>query len=90
MKKYINLITKENTNHIILFIILNMILVFAETFSIALIPLFIDVIVSPDPILPNYLSFFKNFLNHQNKDDLLNFGIIFFSLFFLITNFFYL
>ena len=41
MKNYINLLTKENNKHLILFIILNMILVFAETFSIALIPLFL-------------------------------------------------
>ena len=78
MKNYINLITKENSNHVILFVILNMILVLAETVSIALIPLFIDVIVSPDPILPNYFKFFKDFLNPENKNELLNFGIIFF------------
>ena len=67
-----------------------MILVFAETFSIALIPLFIDFVISPEPILPNYISFFKNFLSSENKDDLLNFGIIFFTIIFLIKNFFYM
>ena len=65
-------------------------MVFAETFSIALIPLFIDFVVSPEPILPNYISFFKNFLNSENQNDLLNFGIIFFTIIFLIKNFFYL
>ena len=90
MKNYINLITKENGNHIVLFIVLNMILVLAETVSIALIPLFIDIIVNPNPILPNYFNFFKDFLNPENKDDLLNFGIIFFTIIFLIKNFFYL
>ena len=65
-----------------------MILVFAETFSIALIPLFIDFVVSSEPILPKYFSFFKNFLNSENKDDLLNFGIIFFTIIFLIKNLF--
>ena len=67
-----------------------MILVFAETFSIALIPLFIDFVISPEPILPNYISFFKNFLSSENKEDLLNFGIIFFTIIFLIKNFFYM
>ena len=90
MKNYINLITKENNNHIILFVILNMILVLAETISIALIPLFIDIIVSPDPILPNYFNFFRDFLNPENKNELLNFGIIFFTIVFLVKNFFYL
>ena len=90
MKNYINLITKENGNHIVLFIVLNMILVLAETVSIALIPLFIDIIVNPNPILPNYFNFFKDFLNPENKDDLLNFGIIFFTIICLIKNFFYL
>ncbi len=90
MKNYLNLLTKENSRHVILFIILNIILVFAETFSIALIPLFIDFVVNPEPILPNYISFFKNFLNSKNTNDLLNFGIIFFTIIFLIKNFFYL
>ena len=90
MKNYINLIVKENSNHIILFIILNMILVLAETVSIALIPLFIDFVVSSEPILPNYFTFFKDFLDSENKDNLLNFGIIFFTIIFFIKNFFYL
>ena len=90
MKNYINLLTKENNKHLILFIILNMILVFAETFSIALIPLFIDFVVSSEPILPKYFSFFKKFLNSENKNNLLNFGIIFFTIIFLIKNLFYM
>jgi len=90
VKNYFNLLTKENNKHLILFIVLNMILVFAETFSIALIPLFIDFVISSEPILPNYISFFKDFLSSENKDDLLNFGIIFFTIIFLIKNFFYM
>ena len=90
MKNYINLLTKENSKHIILFIILNIILVFAETFSIALIPLFIDLVVSSKPILPKYFSFFNNLFNSANKDSLLNLGIIFFTIIFFIKNFFYL
>ena len=61
MKNYINLLTRDNNKHLILFIILNMILVFTETFSIALIPLFIDFVTSSEPILPNYFTFFENF-----------------------------
>ena len=90
MKNYINLLTKENSKHIILFIILNMILVLAETVSIALIPLFIDFVVSSEPILPNYFTFFKDFLDPENKDNLLNFGIIFFTIIIFIKNFFLL
>ena len=90
MKNYINLLTRDNNKHLILFVILNMILVFAETFSIALIPLFIDFVISSEPILPKYILFFKDFLSSENKDDLLNFGIIFFTIIFLIKNFLYM
>jgi hypothetical protein len=90
MKNFTNLIYKENSNHIIFFIILNIGLVLAETFSIALIPLFIDFVVSTKPILPNYLNFFIDLSNYKNKNDLLNFGIIFFIIIFLLKNFFYL
>ena len=90
MKNYINLLTRDNNKHLILFIILNMILVFTETFSIALIPLFIDFVISPEPILPNYFTFFENFLDAKDKNNLLNFGIIFFTAIFLIKNFFYM
>ncbi len=90
MKNYINLLTRDNNKHLILFIILNMILVFTETFSIALIPLFIDFVISSEPILPNYFAFFENFLSAKDKNDLLNFGIIFFTAIFLIKNFFYM
>ena len=90
MKNYINLLTRDNNKHLILFIILNMILVFTETFSIALIPLFIDFVISSEPILPNYFTFFENFLDAKDKNNLLNFGIIFFTAIFLIKNFFYM
>ena len=80
MKNYLNLLTRDNNKHLILFVILNMILVLAETFSIALIPLFIDFVISSEPILPKYILFFEKFLNSENKNDLLNFGIIFFTI----------
>lgn len=90
MKNYVNLITKDNKKHIIYFIILNILLVFAETVSIALIPLFIDLFISSDPILPNYFNYFEILLNSKNKNYLLNFGIIFFTIIFLFKNLFYL
>ena len=46
MNNFINLIAKDNKRHIILFILLNITLVLAETISIALVPLFIDFAVS--------------------------------------------
>jgi len=90
VKNYLNLLTKENKKHLILFIVLNIILVFAETFSIALIPLFIDFIISSDPILPNYIGFFETFLATKNKAELINLCIIFFLIIFFIKNFFYI
>ena len=90
MKNYLNLLTKENKKHLILFIVLNIILVFAETFSIALIPLFIDFIISSDPILPNYIGFFETFLATKNKAELINLCIIFFLIIFCIKKFFFI
>ena len=90
MKDYVKLLTKENNGHILLFIILNMTLVLAETISIALIPLFIDFVVSDEPILPKYHNFFENAIKTENKKDLLNIGIYFFILIFFIKNLFYL
>ena len=90
MKNYINLITNENKSHIILFILLNVILVLAETISIALIPLFLDFTISTNPILPNYFKFFDEFVFKKNKAELINFCIIFFTIVFLIKNFFYI
>ena len=42
MKNFVHLLTKNNKKSIILFITLNILLVFVETFSIASIPLIID------------------------------------------------
>ena len=90
MNNFINLIAKDNKHHITLFIILNITLVLAETISIALIPLFIDFVISEQPILPNYFNFFKEFLISADKTDLINLGVIFFITIFLIKNIFYL
>ena len=54
MKKFINLIS-DDKNYIYLFIFLNILLVLFETFSIALIPLIIDIVISENPLLPQYL-----------------------------------
>ncbi len=93
MNNYINLITKDkkkHKKHIVFFIILNILLVIAETISIALIPLFIDLFVSSEPILPNYFNFFKDLLDTENKNSIINFGIIFFVAIFFIKNIIYL
>ena len=91
MKNYINLLTSEFRNHIIIFIISSAFLVLAETFTIALIPLFIDFVINPEPILPNYIIFLENFkLTEENKNNIINFCIIIFIIIFLVKNFFYI
>ena len=61
MKKYINLLG-NNKKHIIIFVILNIFLVIVETFSIALIPLFIDFAINDNSLLPKYIFFLENYL----------------------------
>ena len=67
MKNFVHLLTKNNKKSIILFITLNILLVFVETFSIASIPLIIDFAISNNPILPQYFKVFENFLNDFDK-----------------------
>ena len=90
MKSYINLLTTGNKNNILFFIFLNITLVFAETISIALIPLFIDYIINPNPLLPNYLNFSNEFTKNLSQLDLINYGIIFFITIFIFKNILYL
>lgn len=66
MKKYINLLG-NNKKHIIIFVILNIFLVIVETFSIALIPLFIDFAINDNSLLPKYIFFLENYLNNLDK-----------------------
>ena len=90
MKNYISLLTQKDNNQIIIFILLNFLLVIAETVSIALIPLFIDLFVSPGPILANYSNIFKELSEVEDKTTIINYSIIFFSLIFLIKNIFFI
>ena len=90
MKKFINLLVAENLKHTVLFIILNIVLVLAETISITLIPLFIDLIINPRPILLNYVPYFQDLINDENKNNLINTGVIFFIIIFIIKNIFFL
>ena len=59
MKNLYIFLIENNKKSIILFIILNILLVFVETFSIALIPSIIDFSISNNPILPQYFIFRK-------------------------------
>ena len=90
MKEYIHLLSKNNKKSILFFIVLNLVLVFAETFSVTLIPLFIDYIVNPTPLLSKYFNFFESFDTEQNIDLIINYGIIFFILVFISKNIFFL
>lgn len=87
MEKFTHLLSKDNKFQILLFIGFNIILVFAETFGIALIPLFIDFAVSDNPILPNYFTWINQFIENKEKDTIIIYGSIFLILIFLIKNF---
>ena len=86
MKKYINLLSDSNKKSTIIFIVLNVILVFVETFSIALIPLVIDFAINENPLLPRYINFFENHLNNLEKSETLFYASIFFILIFILKN----
>ena len=86
MKNFVHLLTENNKKSIILFIILNILLVFVETFSIALIPLMIDFAISSNPILPQYFTFLKSFLNDFDKKNILLYGSLFLIVLFMLKN----
>ena len=86
MKKFVHLFNKSNRKSIIIFIILNIILVFVETFSIALIPLAIDLIVSENPLIYKYFDFRNYGLIELEQKEILLFGSIFFILLFVLKN----
>ena len=77
MKNFVHLLTENNKKSIILFIILNILLVFVETFSIALIPLMIDFSISNNPILPQYFTFLESLLNDFDKKIFFYTGLFF-------------
>lgn len=86
MEKFINLLSKDNKKDVIYFIILNIILIFFETFGIALIPLAIDFVISDNPLLPKYLGPMSDLLINIDKKDLLVYLAIFFAFLFLVKN----
>lgn len=90
MKNFIKLLSnKDNQKQIILFIFLNVFLVSAEIIAIGAIPLFIDVFVNPNPILPTYFKVFKNLAEIKDNTEIVFFSIIFFTFIFFIKNFLY-
>lgn len=86
MEKFINLLSKDNKKDVIYFIILNIILIFFETFGIALIPLAIDFVISDNPLLPKYLGPMSDLLINIDKKDLLVYLAIFIAFLFLVKN----
>ena len=87
MEKFINLVSDNNNKKsIIFFIFLNILLVFFETFSIALIPLIVDFVISENPILPQYLSPMNELLINTDKRYLLVYAAIFIAFIFFVKN----
>ncbi len=86
MEKFVSLLSKDNKKSIIIYIIINIFLVFFETLSIALIPLVIDFVISDKPLLPQYFDLINNIYNGLEKSDLLLYAAIFIILLFLIKN----
>jgi ATP-binding cassette, subfamily B, bacterial PglK len=86
MEKFITLLSKDNKKDVIYFIILNIILIFFETFGIALIPLAIDFVISDNPLLPKYLGPMSDLLINIDKKDLLLYMAIFIAFLFLVKN----
>lgn len=88
MKKYIQLLYDKSKKELFFFILLNILIVFFETFSVGLVPLFIDFIINPSPILPKYFTFTENFIDLENKDKAILTGSLLFIFFFVIKNIF--
>lgn len=86
MNKFIQLLSKDNKNSVIIFIVLNIILVFFETLSIAIIPLIIDFVISEKPLLPEYWSLIDNFYVRSSKNNLILFASIFIVFLFISKN----
>lgn len=86
MNKFIQLLSKDNKNSVIIFIVLNIILVFFETLSIAIIPLIIDFVISEKPLLPEYWSLIDNFYVRSSKNNLILYASIFIVFLFISKN----
>ena len=86
MEKFVHLFNKNNRKSIFIFIILSIILVLVETFSIALIPLAIDLMLSDNPLIFEYLDFIKYDITSFDQTQILLFGAIFFITLFVLKN----
>ena len=86
MEKFVHLFNKNNRKSIFIFIILSIILVLVETFSIALIPLAIDLMLSDNPLIFEYLDFIKYDITSFDQTKILLFGAIFFITLFVLKN----
>ncbi len=86
MQKFLNLLSKDNKKSIIIYIFVNIILVFFETLSIALIPLVIDFVISEKPLLPQYLSSIDKIYDRLDQNELLLYSSIFIIVLFLFKN----
>lgn len=86
MKIFVRLFNKNNKKSIIIFVILSIILVLVETFSIALIPLAIDLMLSENPLLFNYLDFIDYDQTSFNQKKILFFVATFFICLFILKN----
>lgn len=86
MEKFVHLFNKNNRKSIFIFIILSIILVLVETFSIALIPLAIDLMLSDNPLIFEYLDFIKYDITSFDQTKILLFGAIFFIILFVLKN----
>ena len=90
MNQYIQLLENKDKKKLLFFILLNIFVVFFETFSLALVPIFIDFVINPTPILPQYFLIHQNLFDFENKDNVILISSILFVSFFIIKNIFIL
>ena len=88
MKKYVYLLSVDHKKSVIFFIILNLFLVFAETISLALIPIFIDYVINPSPMLIKYLNPESKLALFLKSEQPIYLSVFFFIMVFLIKNLF--
>jgi len=86
MNKYLELLKDECQRDIILLLILNVILIFTETISIALIPIFINYVVNPDLFFLISIEPLKNFVKGSNINNVIYSGVALLILLFFIKN----
>ncbi len=86
MNKYLELLKDECQRDIILLLILNVILIFTETISIALIPIFINYVVNPDLFFLISIEPLKNFVKGSNINNVIYSGVALLIFLFFIKN----